>query len=197
MKFHIPTALVLASLATVVTATMSCGSGKGDNGDELRAAIAGPLAEAFQEAMIDGGVSSEIGADLANSVTANVGPILHQMVRSSALQNGVVDPGTVDMAFPAILEAVNRAFKERGVSESNALDLGEALAASLAPTIESKIQEGQDSGSTKGQMIGGAYALLTTAISWWARDRRKKLGADPLQLAGVVTPATTAPPAAA
>lgn len=39
---------------------------------------------------------------------------------------------------------------------------------------------------------GGAIGLLVGVASWWMRDRRKKLGSDPLQLSSTKTPPTTA-----
>lgn len=190
MKLHVPFVATLAALVTFLFVATSCGSTDNDSA-AIRDALAGPIANAVTEVIRQGAVTEDVGAELASSVTAQVGPLLQQMSRDAAARGGVVDQGTVDVAFPAILEAVNRAIQERGLTEDNALALGEQLVASLGPTIAASIQDGQTDGSSKGGMIGGAIGLLGTIASWYLRDRRKKTGGDPLQLAGVNTPPTT------
>lgn len=46
-------------------------------------------------------------------------------------------------------------------------------------------------GLTANTATGGVASLGITALAWWMRDRRKKLGKDPLQLSGVKTPPTS------
>ncbi len=103
-------------------------------------------------------------------------------------------------ASVAALEAKNRA---EDVNATQA-DIDESMAAlmetaSLTTDALEAVQDAvlADIESAKGitglgmGMDGGAIGLALTGLAWWMRDRRKRLGQDPLQRSDVPTPPTT------
>jgi len=84
--------------------------------------------------------------------------------------------------------------------ELGALDIELTAAIAASKEAAKRIPEAvkEDAATFKGGIMGmgasadgGVIALLLTGLSWFMRDRRKKIGTDPLQRKDITTPPTT------
>jgi hypothetical protein len=84
--------------------------------------------------------------------------------------------------------------------ELDALDAELTAAIAASKVAAARIPEAvkEDAANFKGGIMGvgaaadgGVLALGLTALSWFMRDRRKRIGADPLQRQDIKTPPTT------
>ena len=97
------------------------------------------------------------------------------------VQNAVNDPDVTQADLDAML----------AVAVGKAVEAKDAAVAVGAAAIED-LKTAKDGFSGLGTLgDGGLITLGTTMLAWYMRDRRKKMGMDPLQRRDVATPPTT------
>ncbi len=106
----------------------------------------------------------------------------------------------IESASQAAIHAKNRAedvnATQASIDEAMAklAEEGKATASALVDVKDAMLEDAENIKGISGfgmGMDGGILSLVTGAAYWLLRDRRKRLGQDPLQRSDVPTPPTT------
>lgn len=118
---------------------------------------------------------------------------------SCVATSGALNKLSLEIADASAAAAFAKATAEDVTSTQADIDAAMALVAAEGKEVAAAVGELQDAviadakgfSGMGGGADGGLIGLGLTGLAWWMRDRRKRLGQDPLQRADVPTPPTT------